>query len=585
MTSDRLKNLAKLRLVLSVIAVLLVCTMVVSGVMIFRLENLTGPAEKPAVPEVETGYTVPAETEETAEETASVTEDTTATTEPEETQPAATEPTQCFPHEEGLGPAVLVGVDDRPGTNGDSEQQAPSDGNSKPVEPTKPSTGDPGDFPGNSNTGGGTGNTGEDTGNTGEDTGNTGEDTGNTGEDTENAGSNEEITNVLPAQTAPSSDSATGDVQIEPDVVLENLHSVKRSEEMQTMLPGESAEAAETKPRLPMESTDNGNGEIPEPEEQYGEVRLFWGILFWVAAALLALDLIAIAMISNRIVAEQKRLRRVRRSLAQTDEHAGRAMRPVRAVEQTQLISTASQVGKVHQMGRRDYQQDSLGHTAVLDDQGILAVLADGMGGLSGGEKVSQKIVMDALAMGHQLKAAQVNGVLWKMTDKINENINRMLGSDGLYKSGSTLVMVLVYDGKFQWITVGDSRIYLYREGYANQLNQDHDQLQFWMADVLSGRRTMEEVIHNPDGRKLTSFIGMGQLKYVDGSRNAISLEPGDRIVLMSDGIYSIISEEILADILKKNPDVDKAATVIEKTIRNGNHPHQDNYTAIILGF
>ena len=132
---------------------------------------------------------------------------------------------------------------------------------------------------------------------------------------------------------------------------------------------------------------------------------------------------------------------------------------------------------------------------------------------------------------------------------------------------------------------MGDSRIYLYREGYVNQLNQDHDQLQAWMPDILEGRVSMAEAIRHPDGRKLTSFIGMGQLKYVDGSVNSIALEPGDRILLVSDGIYGIVDENRMADILKRCPDIDQAAAVIEQVIRESNSPHQDNYTAIILGF
>ena len=311
----------------------------------------------------------------------------------------------------------------------------------------------------------------------------------------------------------------------------------------------------------------------------------FWGLLFWCSACLLAADLLAITMLSRKIQEEKKRLRRLRRRHAHTDAQAQNPGQVMQPVGDTEMIATAVQVGTIHQMGRREYQQDSLGHTAVLNNRGHLAIVADGMGGLSGGEKVSQQIVMDALTLGHQLQPGQVNGALWQMVDSVNANVNRALGPSGLYKSGSTLIAVLVYDDKFQWVSVGDSRIYLYRQGYANQLNQDHDQLQVWMADVLSGRRTIEEVLHNPDGRKLTSFIGMGQLKYVDGSRSAIPLEPGDRLVLMSDGVYNIISEDRLAEVLKRYPDVEQAASVIERMIRDINHPHQDNYTAIVLGF
>ena len=330
------------------------------------------------------------------------------------------------------------------------------------------------------------------------------------------------------------------------------------------------------------------NSQTEEAEEKH----TLWGILFWSSTALLAVDLAAILFVSNQIKNEQKRLQEIRRQQAEAEAQAHRntsntafTTKRTPHVDVLRPATALPQVATIHQIGRRDYQQDSSGHTAVLNSKGVLAVLADGMGGLSGGEKVSQKIVMDMLAMAAHLQSNQVNGVLWKMLDKVNENINQMLGPDGLYKSGSTMVAILAFDGQFQWIAVGDSRIYLYRQGYANQLNHDHDHLQTLMADVLSGKLTMEEALNNPDSRKLTSFIGMGQLKYVDGSRNAIALEPGDRLILMSDGVYNILNENCLADVLKNYKDVEQAAAVIDRIVRDANHPHQDNYTAIVLGF
>ena len=296
-------------------------------------------------------------------------------------------------------------------------------------------------------------------------------------------------------------------------------------------------------------------------------------------------DVAAIIYLTSLIKKEQKLARRIPGGLRQNPEPSPIVGSSIDPISSTQVVSALPKVATVHQVGRRNYQQDSLGHAAVLGNQGFLAVVADGMGGLSGGEKVSQKIVTDMLTMGHQLKPGQTAGILWTMVNQINDNVNRMLGPDGLYKSGSTLISVLVHSNRFQWISVGDSRIYLYREGYANQLNQDHDQLQAWMPDILEGRVSMAEAIRHPDGRKLTSFIGMGQLKHIDGSVNSIALEPGDRILLVSDGIYGIVDENRMADILKRYPDIDQAAAVIEQVIRESNSPHQDNYTAIILGF
>jgi hypothetical protein len=61
--------------------------------------------------------------------------------------------------------------------------------------------------------------------------------------------------------------------------------------------------------------------------------------------------------------------------------------------------------------------------------------------------------------------------------------------------------------------------------------------------------------------------------------------ECGDRLLLVSDGVYNILNEDRLADVLKRYPDAEQAASVMDRMIRDSNHPHQDNYTAIILAF
>lgn len=307
--------------------------------------------------------------------------------------------------------------------------------------------------------------------------------------------------------------------------------------------------------------------EAVSPEQNKARM---WRIVFWTLNGVLMADLCAILVLSYLI--------------STTVDKPGHTVKAPRT--DTMLRKAASPTtAAVHEVGRREYQQDSLGRCPVLGGRGMLAVVADGMGGLSGGEKVSQKIVLDVLSMGQQLQAEQVNGALRQMLAQVTDNVNRMLGPDGLYKSGSTVVAVLVCGQKLQWIAVGDSRIYLVRQGYANQLNRDHNLLQTWMPDILAGRMTMEEALRNPDGRKLTSFIGMGQLKYVDASIAPVELERGDRIVLMTDGVYDVISEERLSVILRQYPNVEQAAAEIKRVIKEANSPHQDNYTALILGF
>ena len=254
-------------------------------------------------------------------------------------------------------------------------------------------------------------------------------------------------------------------------------------------------------------------------------------------------------------------------------------------VEETVCPIPGISLGKIHDIGRRDYQQDSFGQTAVLRDTGILAVLADGMGGLSGGERVSQKIVMEALTFGSTLQANQVPTALPGMVAGINRAVNQMLGPKGLYTSGSTVVSALITGNALRWISVGDSRVYLYRDGQLSQLSRDHDLLQDWMPDILEGKRSMAEALRDPNGRKLTSFIGMGELRHVDYNRTPIPLLPGDRVLLMSDGVYGTVSDAEMAAILRDCGSVQLAASHIGQRIMGAALPYQDNYTLIVLGY
>lgn len=254
-------------------------------------------------------------------------------------------------------------------------------------------------------------------------------------------------------------------------------------------------------------------------------------------------------------------------------------------VEETVCPIPGISIGKIHDIGRRDYQQDSFGQTAVLRNTGILAVLADGMGGLSGGERVSQKIVMEALTFGSTLQANQVPTALPGMVAGINHAVNQMLGPKGLYTSGSTVVSALITGNALRWISVGDSRIYLYRDGQISQLSRDHDLLQDWMPDILEGKRSMAEALRDPNGRKLTSFIGMGELRHVDYNRTPIPLLPGDRVLLMSDGVYGTVSDAEMTAILRDCGSVQLAASHIGQRIMGAALPYQDNYTLIVLGY
>lgn len=339
----------------------------------------------------------------------------------------------------------------------------------------------------------------------------------------------------------------------------------------------------ETAPSASEGTTPTVLSEPTSPRKSVPSFRLVMQIACFVFAAGACVDILLLAMLRKNVRDHECSGEQPMEPPTPAEVHPVPITKET--VEETVCPIPGISLGKIHDVGRRDYQQDSFGQTAVLRNTGILAVLADGMGGLSGGERVSQKIVMEALTFGSTLQANQVPTALPGMVAGINRAVNQMLGPKGLYTSGSTVVSALITGNALLWISVGDSRVYLYRDGQISQLSRDHDLLQDWMPDILDGKRSMAEALRDPNGRKLTSFIGMGELRHVDYNRTPIPLLPGDRVLLMSDGVYGTVSDAEMAAILRDCGSVQLAASHIGQRIMGAALPYQDNYTLIVLGY
>lgn len=244
-------------------------------------------------------------------------------------------------------------------------------------------------------------------------------------------------------------------------------------------------------------------------------------------------------------------------------------------------VPSAAAVGKVHHIGRRQAQQDSMGVTAY--ERGVLAVVADGMGGLADGDKVSQKIVLTMLQDSASLTENNAEGALYRMLAHANREVNSMLGMAERYKSGSTVVAVMVEADRFQWISVGDSRIYLYRGHHLFQVNREHiHEADLWKKAV-NGVLSFSEITGDPQRKNVSSFIGMGELRHVDGSIRPVPIYPGDKLLLMSDGVFNTLSEQEICDVLLREGEARRAARALESLVLEHQNPRQDNFTAVIL--
>lgn len=242
-------------------------------------------------------------------------------------------------------------------------------------------------------------------------------------------------------------------------------------------------------------------------------------------------------------------------------------------------------IGKLHELGERSGQQDCFGVSdeSLMQTHGLLAVVADGMGGLSDGDKVSTaavEAILDNFFL-YQGRCTLEQQLLMLVQSAV-ESVNKLLGPSGFSKSGSTLVMGLLRESAFSFLSVGDSRVYLYRQGILMQLNREHIYKNKLALDAVNGELPLQEVYGDSRGSGLISFLGMGALQYIDFPAEPIRLIAGDKLLLMSDGVYNALDNETLAKCLEEDPE--EAVVQIREAIQEKGYSNQDNYTAVIIG-
>ncbi|MBF0229876.1 MAG: trypsin-like peptidase domain-containing protein [Desulfamplus sp.] len=246
--------------------------------------------------------------------------------------------------------------------------------------------------------------------------------------------------------------------------------------------------------------------------------------------------------------------------------------------------------GNAQHIGKRKEQQDSFGYSDIEDKEfvrhgGVLAVVADGMGGLACGADASRLAVK--IMMREYMTKSEDEKVVEALKRSIitaNEAVHSMAMEKGLEgETGTTLVAAVVKEKTLFWISAGDSRLYLLRNGNITLMTQDHNYANELAKEVKKGSITREEAANHRERNALTSFLGLTDLPEIDRNIRPFPLESGDRIMLCSDGLYNTLSEKEIAKGLKcPNPN-DAAESLINDVLKQ-ERKNQDNITVAILG-
>ena len=239
-------------------------------------------------------------------------------------------------------------------------------------------------------------------------------------------------------------------------------------------------------------------------------------------------------------------------------------------------------VASLQIQGGRDYQEDAFGQLDGIDgrDDHCLLVVADGMGGHVGGN-VASRIVVETFLGTYPEVSGPLPARLRACLDAANMAITATVADNPeLDSMGSTVVVAAVSGQELHWISVGDSPMWIFREGQLGRINADHSMVPVLAGMVAEGYMTEEEAAHDSRRHMLRSVIMGDDMPLVDVSEEPARLEPGDWLLLASDGVMTL-DEQMIADILQGTPatDVQDAATTIIQAVEDAGHPRQDNTT------
>lgn len=264
-------------------------------------------------------------------------------------------------------------------------------------------------------------------------------------------------------------------------------------------------------------------------------------------------------------------------------KNASPRRRPRRRTMRKDQIMAANIQG----IGKRGSQEDSFGVTDISDiAKGVFAVVADGMGGMSNGAEISNITTSHML---HEFKSspplADPPAFLLSAVSNVQNAVRSFITSQrGNELSGSTVVAIIVKNNALYFLSVGDSRIYLLRGDSLIQLNREHTCAAKLDEQAARGEISLTEAKNDPQRNALTSYIGIDGRLQSDCNPKPIHIKKGDRVLLMSDGVFDTLEEEELTRTAMTG-NVFEAGAAIEFAINAKNKPNQDNYTAILLAF
>jgi protein phosphatase len=246
--------------------------------------------------------------------------------------------------------------------------------------------------------------------------------------------------------------------------------------------------------------------------------------------------------------------------------------------------------------GARSYQEDAavirtgagqevaVGHGPAGSAAELTLALADGMGGHAGGALASElacRAYLTAMAGASGSRSAQLEQALWQANTAIADYVAEHPALNGM---GCTLVGAALGAFGIEWVSVGDSPLYLIRLGKIELLNEDHSLAPELDKLAAAGKLSRQAARSDPRRHFLRSALTGTAPELVDRPLRPLRLEPNDVIVLASDGIGTLEQAEILATVqAHAGAGAAGIAAALLRAVEAKGEPYQDNTTIVVV--
>ncbi len=197
--------------------------------------------------------------------------------------------------------------------------------------------------------------------------------------------------------------------------------------------------------------------------------------------------------------------------------------------------------------GTRKSQQDRV--AALTWPNGFqLLLLADGMGGVDGGDIAAERVLEEFkkhfIANSQQLDMHQR---LLEALDAANKALFYEVKAQPQMAGMGTTLIAVTFDGQsIQWLSVGDSPLWLIRNNELQRLNQNHSMAAVLQQQVAEGKLTEQYAKEAPERSQLLEAVMGKNISLVDAPHNEFELQPGDWLILASDGVETCSTETIV---------------------------------------